>query len=250
MEFRRLYPGEGSAEVPGALEELTLADAAPEDRPYTIANFVSSVDGRATFRGRSGQLGDEGDRAIFRALREQVDGVLAGTTTLRTERYGRLIPEPERRRRREEHGLAPGPIACVITRSGEIPIDIPLFSEPEAKVVVFTSREVDTGDLAARVDVIRLHPAELTLTTAVRRLRSDYGMRTLLCEGGPTLFGALLRERLVDELFLTLAAKLVGGGHGPAISSGTELSELQQLRLVWVLERGDSLFLRYRLAGS
>ena len=48
---------------------------------------------------------------------------------------------------------------------------------------------------------------------------------SLLCEGGPTLFGSLLGEGLVDELFLTLAPKLTGGGRGPTISSGTELSE-------------------------
>jgi riboflavin-specific deaminase-like protein len=250
MEFRRLYPEAGSAELPAALEELMLAADAPAQRPYTIANFVSSVDGRATFQGRSGQLGDEGDRANFQALREQVDGVLVGTGTLRTERYGRLIREPERRRRREQHGLAPEPIACIVSRSGAIPTDIPLFSEPEAKIVVFTTGAIDANDLAAQVDVVRLDADELTLTASMERLRSDFGIRTVLCEGGPTLFGGLLSEGLVDELFLTFASKLVGGGQGPPISSGPELSQLQQLRLLWALERGGTLYLRYRVCSS
>lgn len=247
MEFRRLFPDAARADLPAALEEVAFADSAPGDRPYTIANFVSSVDGRATFHGRSGQLGDDGDRATFRALREQVDAVLAGTTTLRAERYGRLIREPERRARRERRGLAPEPIACVVTRSGEVPTDIPLFAEPQARVAVFTPATVDTSDLAAHVEVVRLDPDEPTLTAALRCMRSDLGIRTLLCEGGPTLFGALLGEGLVDELFVTLAPKLVGGGDGPTISSGPELSELDQLRPVWVLERAGSLFLRYDL---
>ena len=59
--------------------------------------------------------------------------------------------------------------------------------------------------------------------TAFRRLRADHGVRSLLCEGGPTVFGALLTEGLVDELFLTLAPKLVGGGDEPAITAGPEL---------------------------
>ena len=63
------------------------------------------------------------------------------------------------------------------------------------------------------------------MTTVLRHLRSDYGVRTLLCEGGPTLFGALLTEDVVDELFLTLAPKLAGGGSGPTITSGPELAE-------------------------
>jgi len=79
----------------------------------------------------------------------------------------------------------------------------------------------------------------------MRRLRSDFEVRALLCEGGPTLFGGLLQERLVDELFLTVAPKLSGGGASPTISNGPELPELATLDLIWALEHADSLFLRY-----
>lgn len=95
--------------------------------------------------------------------------------------------------------------------------------------------------------VVCLDPGELTLTTMMRRLRSDFDVRTLLCEGGPTLFGALLQEGLVDELFLSLAPKLTGGGTAPAITSGAELTELRTMTLVWALEHEDALYLRYAL---
>ena len=98
--------------------------------------------------------------------------------------------------------------------------------------------------------MVTLDPGEMTLTTAMGRLRHDYGVRSLLCEGGPTLFGSLLGEGLVDELFLTLAPKLAGGGRGPTISSGTELSEPQTLTLLWLLGRNESLYLRYSLRKS
>ncbi|MBV9465058.1 MAG: dihydrofolate reductase family protein, partial [Solirubrobacterales bacterium] len=88
---------------------------------------------------------------------------------------------------------------------------------------------------------------ELTLTTVLRHLRSQLGIGSLLCEGGPTLLGALILERLLDELFLTIAPKLVGGGTSPTISSGPELPEPQPLALRSLLERHGSLFLRYSL---
>src|SRR5205823_3379934 len=135
-------------------------------------------------------------------LREHVDAVMAGTGTLRTERYGRMVRDPERRRRRADAGLEPDPLTAVISRSGEVPTDIPLFSDPDSRVVVFAPSDLDTAGLAAQVDVVRLDPGELTLTTMMRRLRADFAVRSLLCEGGPILFGALLREALVDELFL------------------------------------------------
>jgi riboflavin biosynthesis pyrimidine reductase len=247
MDFRELFPEPGAFDLGARLETIDLG-AHATDRPYTVANFVASADGRATFGGRSGQLGDDGDRAVFHGLREQVDAVLVGTRTLAVERYGRILGKVERRERRLARGLPAEPLACVISRSGAVPTDIPLFEEPEARIVVFTSAPFDANGSAATVEVVRLDPAELTCTTAVRRLRAEHGVRSMLCEGGPSIFAALLRETLVDELFVTLAAKLTGGGEGPAITSGPELPEPLRIRLIWALERDSSLFLRYGIS--
>ena len=246
-ELRQLVPEPDTIRAGDLLAALNLAGRAHTDRPYTIVNFVASVDGRATFEGRSRDLSDPGDREMFHGLREHVDAILVGTGTLRAERYGRLVRDPERRHRRAASGLSPEPLACIFSRGGDIPTDIPLFSEPAARVVVFTPAELDTSSLAANVDVVRLDAGQLTLTTMMRRLRSAYDVRSLLCEGGPTIFGALLREDLVDELFLSLAPKLTGGGRAPGITSGPELTELRKLSLVWAIEADSSLYLRYAL---
>src|SRR2546423_5712887 len=211
MDFRQLLPEAATVDVAQLLQDAFAECVAPDDRPYTVVNFVSSVDGRTTLGGRSGPLGDDGDRAMFHGLREHVDAVLVGTGTLRVERYGRILGKSERRERRVAGGRSPEPIACVVTRSGELPEHIPLLEEPEAQVIVFSGADTDLADHSAQITVIRLDPGELTLTTALARLRRDYGIPTLLCEGAPTLFGALLQEGLVDELFLTLAPKLTGG---------------------------------------
>ncbi len=225
--LRRLLPEPGRIQIRELLQQLNLGARAPVDRPYAIVNFVASADGHAAFRGRSRWLSDDADREMFHGLREQVDAVLAGTGTLRTERYGRIVRDPERRRRRAAAGLSPEPLAAIISRSGDVPLDTPLFADPASRVVVFTSAGLDTSGLAAQVEVVHLDPGELTLTTMMRRLRSAYDVRSLLCEGGPTLFGGLLQEDLIDELFLSLAPKLTGGGTAPAISAGPELAELR-----------------------
>jgi 5-amino-6-(5-phosphoribosylamino)uracil reductase len=179
-------------------------------------------------------------------LRQQVDAVLVGTGTLRIERYGRLVRDPDARQRRAQRGIRAEPLACVVTRSGDVPTDIPLFAEPESEIVVFSPTEIELGECSADVEVVLLDPGQLTFVTVLRRLYEDHGVRSLLCEGGPTLFGALLQEGVADELFLTLAPKLTGGGRGPTITSGPELSEPAELTLVWVLERSGSLYLRYQ----
>jgi riboflavin-specific deaminase-like protein len=240
-------PGPGPVRPGELLASLDLAGRAHADRPYTIVNFVTSADGRAAFHGESRALSDPGDREMFHGLRERVDAILVGTGTLRAERYGRLVRDPERRRRRAASALNPEPLACIFSRGVDVPTDIPLFAETAARVVLFTLAQVETDGLAAQVDVVRLDPGEFTLTTMMRRLRSAYDVRSLLCEGGPTMFGALFAEDLVDELFLTLAPKLIGGGTAPGITRGEPLSELRKLSLLWALEHDSSLYLRYAL---
>jgi riboflavin-specific deaminase-like protein len=247
VEFRQLLPEPDRVDVGALLAQLDLASAAGPERPYVVANFIASADGRATFRGRSGALGDPADRFLFHGLREQADAVLAGTRTLMIERYGRIIRDPEARLRRVARDRTPEPLAVVVSRSGEIPFDIPLFAEPEAQVAMFCCVPVDLSQAAAQVELIEVDRGELTLTTVMRRLRADFGIRSLLCEGGPTVFASLLDEQVVDELFLTLAPKLVGGGPSPTISSGPELMELEPMEVVWALEHDSALYLRYRL---
>jgi riboflavin-specific deaminase-like protein len=246
-QLRQLLPVAREVHAGELLSSLNLAGRAHVDRPYTIANFVESADGRAAFHGLSRELSDPGDREMFHGLREHVDAILVGTGTLRAERYGRLVRDPARRQRRAASGLHPEPLACVFSRGGNVPTDIPLFDEPAARVVVFTPAQIDLAGLAAQVEMVQLDPGEFTLTTMMRRLRSAYDVRSLLCEGGPTMFGALLQEDLVDELFLSLAPKLTGGGRSPGITSGPSLMEMRQLSLVWAIEFDSSLYLRYSL---
>ena len=230
-ELRQLVPEPATVHVGELLASLSLAGRAHADRPYTIVNFVASTDGRAAFNGRSRDLSDPGDRAMFHGLREHVDAILVGTGTLRAERYGRLVRDPERRQPAGRLGPEPGAARLRLQPRRRRPDRHPAVLRVGRSSHRVHAAELDTSELARSVDVVRLDPGELTLTTMMRRLRSAYDVRSLLCEGGPTIFGALLQEDLVDELFLSLAPKLTGGGRAPGITSGPALMDLRQLSL-------------------
>src|SRR6201985_1236670 len=99
LELQQLLPEQRTVAVGDLLSAIEPAQHEGRDRPYTLVNFAATVDGRTSFLGRSGPIGDDGDRQVFHGLRERVDAVMAGTATMRTERYGRMTRDPERRRR-------------------------------------------------------------------------------------------------------------------------------------------------------
>jgi riboflavin biosynthesis pyrimidine reductase len=97
--------------------------------------------------------------------------------------------------------------------------------------------------LDKRLVVVESGPrGKADLPALLRSLREE-GVRALLCEGGPTLHGALQAAGLVDNLFLTIAPKLVGG-IAPRILEG-DLPGLAPLELAWLLEHDGELFARY-----
>lgn len=223
---------------------LGLEALASPDRPYVVCNFVGSADGKATAGGRTAPLGDEADRAAFHLLRTQSEALLAGTRTVRIERYGRLVREQRLVNIRLDEGRPAQPLAVLVSRSGEVPFDVPLFADPSARIVLYAPAGTVIPECAAQVQTHALSDQRHELSSVLRSLRHDHGVRSLLCEGGPRLFNALLAEDLVDELFLTLAPRLVGG-HELAITAGEPLPSPKPLRLVWALEHDSNLLLRY-----
>jgi riboflavin biosynthesis pyrimidine reductase len=109
-----------------------------------------------------------------------------------------------------------------------------------------TMRAERYGEIGKRLVVVESGPqGRADLPALLNSLRAE-GVRALLCEGGPTLHGALQAAGLVDELFLTIAPKLAGGG-APRILEG-ELARIAPLELAWLLEEDGELFARYRRA--
>lgn len=107
-----------------------------------------------------------------------------------------------------------------------------------------TMRAERYAGLEKRLIVIESGPdGWVDLHELLRGLREE-GVRAVICEGGPTLHGSLQAAGLVDELFLTIAPKLIGGG-APHILEGA-LAEVAPLELVWLLEHEGELFARYR----
>jgi riboflavin-specific deaminase-like protein len=246
--MRRLLPDVAETTVADQVANLDLVALAGDQRPYVITNFALTLDGHATISGRSGAIGSDADTAMLVGLRSRVDAVMIGAGTMRAERYGRVIGDPAKRRRREQEGLPADPLMVIVSGRLDLPWDAPLFTEGHGRVLIATCSEDDPPQTETPCEVFR-RPGGLDLADLVAHLRSECEVRALLCEGGPRLHGQLIDGGLIDELFVTHAPKLAGGV-GPGLVS--ELAEGERpLEIGWLLadESTGELFGRYLVPG-
>jgi riboflavin-specific deaminase-like protein len=230
-----------------------------EKRPYVIINMVSSLDGKVVHEGKASQIGSPTDRALMRTLRAHADAVMVGAGTLRAEKLRLDVPE-DISRERESRGLKPQPLAVVATMSGDVPLEKNLLGSSPDNLLILASPKVPQSRLAAlsRVANVQIMPDEtgdphLDPTEVLKVLKKRYAVDVLLIEGGPTFNHILISSCLADELFITLAPKLLGGEKPEALNilEGRPLiQKTEQPELISIHLSGNELFLRYLLCST
>lgn len=240
------------------------------DRPTIVANFVSTIDGAVALgpgepNAGGGEISgfSEADRFMMSLLRSLADVVIVGAGTVRvgrshvwTARHVEPALAGTFAEWRSELRLTPQPTTIVVTASGNLDAAHAGLNDPEVSVVVATTAagadHLSKLPLTPNVHVKIAGDEKLVPAEAVLEIVRGLGARLALCEGGPHLFGELLRARLIDELFLTLAPQVVGrdaAAQRLALVEGTSFGEGlgRWANLAWVRRAGDDLFLRYRL---
>ena len=236
--MHRLWPQPSATDLDDAA--LAAHYAWPEARavPYVRVNFVASLDGAVSVDGRSGGLGNAADKTVFHLLRELAEVVLVGAGTVRTEKYNGV--------QRNTRGRDTPPPVAVVTGTADLDPASRLFTDTVVPPLILTLESAPAGRRAALADaggdvvvLPRLTPDVLLAELGRRRLDR------VLCEGGPSLLGALQAADAVDELCLTVAPLLVGGESG-RIAHGPAGVPPRRMALVGALHADDALLLHYR----
>jgi riboflavin-specific deaminase-like protein len=238
-----IYPERKATSPEELAADLRLHELAPPGRPYLGINMVASLDGKATLDWRTKGLSTEVDRRLFHHLRTQADAVMVGAGTAREERYGRMTKNDELRDKRVAEGRTPEALAVVVSGRLGLPADLPLLNEPEQTVLIATAAEHSLDGVRGAVEYARVGDDLPRLLAEL----PERGVRSVLCEGGPMLNSFLFAAGLVDELFLTMNPKVVGGAAALTIVAGRELVEPVELDLVSVAEAEGELYTRWRV---
>lgn len=234
-----------------------LADIEPPSPPPGRAalgvNMVTSIDGRATREGGAEGLAGRADRRLMRLIRASYDGVASGAGTLRRVDFYSRIPD-DLAERRARGGRAPQPLAVIVGGAGPLPTDRRFFSADQPRLVVLGS-DADPAAIAEleRLAEVIVAPTRRPEPAWLLTMLHERGVASVLLEGGPTTVASFLAADLIDELYWTVGARLVGNDGLPMIApiaGGSPWAERpREGRLVSVHRAGDDLFVRYRFAA-
>jgi 5-amino-6-(5-phosphoribosylamino)uracil reductase len=212
-----------------------------------------SLDGRlAPAEGGAAQLGGSGDRRVLEESLAWADGCLIGAETLRIHGSTCLIHAPDLLEQRHLAGYQPQPAALVVSRSGQIPGQLPFFQQPIDRWLLAPASAAPLPDQPSdqsqgQAPGFQRHLPLEPWPRLISRLAAE-GLNRLLVLGGAQLAASLLREALIDELQLTLCPQVLGGPHSwvplqeACAGSHWRLQEMRPLD-------GDELMLRYARHG-
>jgi 5-amino-6-(5-phosphoribosylamino)uracil reductase len=212
-----------------------------------------TVDGKITTKNFSPvDFTSREDKMHLLRQRALGDAVVIGHSTLRRDNVRLGLPQAELREARVARGQSPYPLRVIVSNEGRIDPALNIFQTDISPILIFS-----TIRMPARYQKLLRAKATLHLSDArsvdlvwmLQQLQSEYKVRTVACEGGATLFRALLEKDLVDQLNLTIAPHLFGGTNAPTLTGLNKdfFSHSIHCSLTEMRTIGEECFLTYRI---
>ena len=238
----------GICETQALLLNAPFIKFATTGKSWVILKWAQSVDGKMALTDKASRhrwISNELSRKDAHKLRRRVQGILVG--------IGTVLADDPLLTARPSKGKQPTRI--ILDSQLRIHLDCKLLATAKkAPVLVVTSEEAVQKD-PQTVEKITLKGAEvLAVPTTQGRCDinslldelSNRGIAQLLVEGGPTVIASFLKQRLVDEVCIYIAPKILGGsGNVNITESMAELTKAVGLHYVDIKRFGDDV----RLTG-
>jgi len=190
---------------------------------HVVVNAAMSVDGKLSSRRRE-QIAISGPDDFDRVdqLRADSDAVMVGVGTVLADDPSLTVDDPDRRAARAERGDPPNPARVVADSRIRTPPDASVLDD-SAQTYLLVSEAAPPDFIEEMEDagayVIAAGQDRVDLTTTLAKLEGD-GIDQLMVEGGGELIFGLLEEALVDELFVYIGPKVIGGRDAPTLADG------------------------------
>ena len=221
-------------------------------RPFVVATFAMTADGKVTTRTLAPvDFTSREDKLHLFRQRASADAVMIGHTSLKRDNVRLGLPaglQETRTKRRQSRC----PLRVIVSNEGRIDHRLNIFQSNASPIIIFSTKRMPRKYQRALEKKATLHLSSaehVDLARMLQTLRNKYKVRTLECEGGPTLFRALLEQDLIDQLNLTIAPYLFGGAKAPTLTGVSKefLPASVHCSLSNMRTIGDECFLTYRI---
>lgn len=223
-----------------------------QPRPFVTATFAMTFDGKVTTKNLSPvDFTSHEDKLHLFRQRASADAVMLGHTSLKRDNVRLGLPT-DLQETRLKRGQTRGPLRVIVSNEGRIDHRLKIFQSNISPIIIFSTKRMPQKYQRALEKKAALHLGKSTyvdLAEMLRTLRKKYKVRTVACEGGPTLFRALLEQGLVDRLSLTIAPYMFGGATAPTLTGVSKkfLPASVHCSLTDMRTIGDECFLTYRI---
>ena len=222
-------------------------------RPFVIAKAALTLDGwTATSTGHSKWITGDESRRFVHKLRDRVDAVMVGIET--------VLADDPLLNTRLKGGKGKNPIRIILDTHLRTPHRARVLSHPDSSITwVAVGDDVPPRKLEgyATNSVLFLPCPKKGGRIDLGALMDGLGRKSItsvLVEGGSTVMGAMIRERLIDKFYIFKAPRLLGGGDGIPMARGSGVRSMDQSIDLTGLEirrlGEDVLFAGYPRYGS
>ncbi len=222
-------------------------------RPFVTVNFAVTWDGKVSTRNRTpSDFSSKRDKQRLLEIRSKGDALMVGRSTIAADNMRMGLPDKELRAARVQRGQTEFPLRVIVTNKGLLDPTLQVFQYSFSPIHVFSTQQMPATYRERLKEKATLHLENgdsLKLAKVLETLQRRYGVNRMVCEGGPTVFKALLADGLVDEICLTLCPRIFGGAKALSLSgiTGDFLPKSTMCRMSAMEIVEDECFLRYQV---
>ncbi|EHQ34798.1 bifunctional deaminase-reductase domain protein [Methanoplanus limicola DSM 2279] len=199
-------------------------------KPHVLIMSEITADGKLTLKkGASSKIlmkyMDEKTDILLHKTRAEYDAIMVGSNTIRIDNSFLTV----------RHVEGKSPVRVIPCSLGDLPADSNVLLN-DAETIVAVTKAAGPENIkyleSRGVKVVVAGDIHVDYTLLMEILARDYGIKSLMVEGGPTLNYYMLQNRLVDEIRLIHLPFIVGGYDTPSLVGGMHIdSEDEMFRL-------------------
>lgn len=224
------------------------------NRPFFYTNFVETVDGKIQVLQNTQKywpIGSKLDHDTLIELRTYADALVHGKNTAYGHRTLDSLGREEFREQRKRLGKSEYLPYIVVSGHPDESLIPNLTATDQQKPMLITIEETNVfPTLEKIVDVERIGKNKVDIA-GLSSLLASKGYKHVLVEGGAHLLGEFLKNKLIDEMFVTIAPKIFGNGKSLTLTMVEgfllEPNEVPQLDILSVKQVENELYLRYKV---